>query len=204
MTTTSGDGKPRGRRPGTESSRPAIVAAARTEFARLGYDGATMRSIAARADVDPATIYRFFGGKRDLLAAAVEFPVSPDVVEAVLAQADGPDAMLRALLGLWRRPEIGERLIALLRVAASNPEAAAIVSDLVRESVLGPLADRIGGDDAELRAGLVATQIAGLALLRLVIPTAPISSASDDELVASIAPTLDRFFGDSSRRSDRG
>ena len=76
--------RPRGRRPGPESSRSAIVAAARHEFARFGFDRATMRSIADRADVDPATIYRFFADKNDLLAAAVEFPVSDETVERVL------------------------------------------------------------------------------------------------------------------------
>lgn len=188
--------KPLGRRPGPESSRGDIVAAARSEFAQRGFERATMRSIAARADVDPATIYRFFANKDELLAAALEFPVSDDMVEMALGGSDplSPSAFLTTLLGLWQSPDVAERLIALIRVAATHEQAGAIVSDLVERTVLTPLVARIDGDDAELRAALVATQLAGLALTRLLIPIEPVAGASIDDLVASIAPTIERYL----------
>ncbi len=66
-----------GRRPGESGARDDILAAARTEFAEDGYDGATIRGIAARADVDPALVHHYFGAKEQLFEAAVELPVSP-------------------------------------------------------------------------------------------------------------------------------
>jgi AcrR family transcriptional regulator len=188
--------KPLGRRPGSESSRNAIVEASRREFAERGYERATIRSIAANAGVDPATIYHFFNGKRDLLTAALEFPVSDEVIRALIpedGETSGAD-LLEGVLTLWQEPEIAERLMALIRVAVTHPDAARAVSALLQDSVLGPLVSGIGGDDAQLRAGLVGAQLAGLALLRLVIPFAPIANASVAELVEAVSPAVDRYL----------
>lgn len=188
--------KPRGRRPGNDSSRRDIVEAARREFAERGYERTTIRTIAANAGVDPATIYHFFDDKNDLFTAALEFPVSDDVIRLLIPR-DGDmsvNGLLTGVLELWQEPEIAERLTALIRVAATHPEAAASVSAMLRTSVLGPLIDRIGGDDAELRAGLVGAQMAGLALLRLVMPFPPIANAPIGELVEAISPTIDRYL----------
>ena len=189
--------KPRGRRPGPESSRPDIIAAARHEFAQHGFDRATMRSIAARADVDPATIYRFFANKNELLAAALEFPVSDEMVAKVISDPEhlSPTLMLETVLGLWSVPEVGERLTALLRVAGTHPDAGDAVSGLFDSAVLRSLVARVDdGEIGEFRAALVATQLAGLALLRLVIPLPALADASIDDLVAAIAPTIERYL----------
>ncbi len=188
--------KPLGRRPGPDSSRSAIVLAARREFAEQGYEGATIRSIADNADVDPATIYHFFASKQELLTAALEFPVSDDTVRNLIP-TDGSisgTTLLAGVLDLWEQPEIRERLTALVRVAATDPGAALGVSSLLRTSVLEPLIEGVGGDDAELRAGLIGAQLAGLALLRHVIPFPPIANAPIDELVVAVSPAIDRYL----------
>src|SRR2546425_10479662 len=66
-----------GRRPGTGGTREKILAAARSQFGQEGYDGATIRGIAAGAGVDPALIPHYFGSKEGVFLAAVEFPVDP-------------------------------------------------------------------------------------------------------------------------------
>ncbi len=48
-----------GRRAGESGTREAILAAARAQFAARGYDGATIRAIAAAAAVDPALVHHF-------------------------------------------------------------------------------------------------------------------------------------------------
>ncbi len=67
-----------GRRPGGPDTRADVLAAARTRFARVGYDNATIRAIATDADVDPALVHHYFGTKRDLFREAVAFPVDAD------------------------------------------------------------------------------------------------------------------------------
>lgn len=50
-----------------ESQRQHIVAAARDLFAAEGYDGVSMRKVAAKAGCLPSTLYTLFPGKRQLL-----------------------------------------------------------------------------------------------------------------------------------------
>ena len=58
----------RGRRPlGSPNARRAVLDAARELFAELGFERTTMRAVAARAAVDPALIYHYFGDKDGLL-----------------------------------------------------------------------------------------------------------------------------------------
>src|SRR5437879_11904903 len=66
-----------GRRPGPGGTREKILAAARSRFGQEGYDGTTIRGIAAGAGVDPALVPHYFGSKEGVLLAAVEFPVDP-------------------------------------------------------------------------------------------------------------------------------
>ncbi len=66
------------RRRDAEATRAAILAAAKTHFAKSGYDGAFLRDIAAEAGADAALINRYFGGKDGLFAAALKDSISPD------------------------------------------------------------------------------------------------------------------------------
>ncbi len=81
----SGSGRT-GRRGGDSGTRAAILDAARRRFAGHGYDGATIRAIAADAGVDPALVHHFFGTKERLFAAAVRLPVVPgELIGSALA-----------------------------------------------------------------------------------------------------------------------
>src|SRR5690606_33589660 len=53
------------------ATRKNLILAARRHFASVGYERATVRAIAADADVNPALINRYFGGKEQLFAEAV-------------------------------------------------------------------------------------------------------------------------------------
>ncbi|HEX9031777.1 MAG TPA: TetR/AcrR family transcriptional regulator, partial [Streptosporangiaceae bacterium] len=55
-----------GRRPGSSSTREEITAAAAACFAQAGYDATSLRQVAEKAEVDPALVRRFFGGKEQL------------------------------------------------------------------------------------------------------------------------------------------
>jgi len=76
-----------GRRSGDSGTREAILDAARAQFAQRGYHGATIRAIAAAAEVDPALVHHFYGTKEALFAAAMRLPVVPsEVLTAALAR----------------------------------------------------------------------------------------------------------------------
>ena len=66
----------RGRRPGPNSTRQAVLDAARARFARDGFAAATMRRVAADAEVDVSQVMQFFRSKDELFAAVMAVPAS--------------------------------------------------------------------------------------------------------------------------------
>ena len=69
-----------GRRPGDSGTRDAILAAARRQFAELGYDRTSMRQVAIEAGVDPTLVSHFHGSKVHLFLAVVELSFLPPKV----------------------------------------------------------------------------------------------------------------------------
>jgi len=186
-----------GRRPGESGARAAILAAARAEFAAAGYDGATIRGIAARAAVDPALVHHYYGAKEQLFEAAVELPAAPDAIVPALLASDrariGEQVVLR-FLGAWEEPANRPIFLALLRSAVCNEQAAELVRRLLVREVFAPLARALGEPDAELRATLVGSQFIGLAFLRYVGKVEPLASADVASLAAAVGPTIQRYL----------
>lgn len=190
-------GRKVGRRPGRSGTREAILAAARSRFAELGYEGATIRAIAAEAGVDPALVHHYFGTKEQLFAAAVQLPFAPGEVLAEPLGAEPADigeAIVRAALVAWEDPATQEAAMGLLRAAASNERAAAMLRGFVEASIIRPISRRIGAPDAPLRAALAASQVVGLALARYLVRVEPLASADAEDLVRRVGPTIQRYL----------
>jgi AcrR family transcriptional regulator len=193
-----------GRRAGDSGTREAILDSARHEFAAHGYDGATIRAIAAGAGVDPALVHHFYGTKERLFAAAMQLPVIPsEVITAALADGNRPpgvsvgEHMVATALGLWESAGLRGPFQGLLRSAFNSEQAAAMLREFVTEAILGPVASVAGQADAEgapFRASMIASQILGLAVTRYVLQFGPVATASQAELVAAIGPTIDRYL----------
>jgi AcrR family transcriptional regulator len=190
-------GRKTGRRPGESSSRSHIIAAARDAFAEYGYDRATIRDIARRASVDPALVIHYFRSKEALFSAALELPISPSQVFA-RGMAAGRDQLgatiVRAFLEAWDAPETRVRLMAMLRSALTNETAMGMIRDLLTREVFGPVTTALGVPDARLRANLVGSQLLGLAVMRYIGRIEPLASASVDQVVSAIGPTVQRYL----------
>jgi AcrR family transcriptional regulator len=187
-----------GRRPGKQDTREAILTAARATFAERGFDAASIRTIASAAGVDPALVHHYFGTKEELFRATVAIPFDPaELVPAVLAggAAGVGERMVRTVLSVWDSP-VGGAAAALLRSAMSNEWTARLLREFLATQVLRRVLDHLGLDPAEraLRGSLVATQIAGLAMMRYVIRLEPVASAEPETLVAAIGPTVQRYL----------
>jgi len=190
-------GRRSGRRPGDSGTREAILAAARAAFAEHGYDRATIRGIAADAAVDPALVIHYFASKDELFGAALEIPVEPGVVLERAAAADPGEVgatVVRAFLAAWEPLESRQRLVAMVRSAMTNEAAQAMVREYLVRRIFGPITQVLGVPDAELRANLVGSQFIGLAMLRYITCIEPLASASVDELVAAVGPTVQRYL----------
>lgn len=186
-----------GRRPGESDTREAILAAAMRAFAQGGYDGASLRSIAGAAGVDPALVHHYFGSKHGLFVAAMQFPVDPGaVLPALLAPGvDGlGERLVRFFLSLWDGAGDRSPFLALIRGAVSHEESAALLREFVTREVLGRVAAAVDQPEPELRATLVGSQMVGLAMARYVIRIEPLASADAETVVAAVAPTVQRYL----------
>jgi hypothetical protein len=82
----------------------------------------------------------------------------------------------------------------LLRSAASNPAAAERLNTIFAGQVAPALARVVPAPDAARRAGLVSTQILGLALCRYVLRLPPVVAMSDAEIVETVGATVQRYL----------
>ncbi|MGS2615247.1 TetR/AcrR family transcriptional regulator [Micromonospora sp. LZ34] len=187
-----------GRRPGKPGTREAILDAARAAFAERGFDGASIRAIAAAAGVDPALVHHYFGSKDQLFLAAMNAPVDPgELIPRILAgdRAGIGERLVRLFLGIWDSPA-GHAGVALLRSAVSNEWTARLMREFLTTQVLRRVLDHLDTDPAELplRGSLVASQLIGLAMMRYVIKLEPVASAPAETLVATVGPTVQRYL----------
>ena len=192
-----------GRRAGDSKTSEAILDAARAQFAEHGYHGATIRAIAAAARVDPALVHHFYGTKEALFASAMRLPVVPSEViaaafETGLAERQLGELVVHTALTLWEADGLKETFLGLLRSAVTSENAARMLREYVAESILGTLARVVGvqGTKAEVdyRVAMVATQMVGLAMTRMVVCLPAVAEASVDELAAAIGPSVERYL----------
>ncbi|MCV7123527.1 TetR/AcrR family transcriptional regulator [Mycobacterium lacus] len=181
-----------------QQNKQRIIDAARERFMRDGYERATVRAIAADAGVDVAMVYYFFDSKEGLFtAAALTGPEHPLHQLATLmdegTEQIGP-RLVRRFLERWEDDAGYEPFLTLWRSAAIHPQARKVLHD----SLAGPIAERVAADygvgDAELRVELVASHLAGLAFARYQLKIEPVASTSVDDLVAWLAPTVQRYL----------
>lgn len=178
-------------------TRATILDAARLAFSERGYDAVTVRGIAADAGVDAALVHHYFGTKEAVFVAALQLPFDPAVAAPSVLAGDPAqlgERLVRLLLSVWSAPETRAPLLVLLRSATTNEQAATLLREFVTRALLGRIAPALEGPDRELRLAGAAAQLVGLALLRYVIRVEPLASASDDEVVALVAPQVQRYL----------
>lgn len=184
-------GRRTGRRPGPNTTRAAILDAARRAFERHGYADVSMRQVARDAAVDPALIRRFYGDKHGLFLAVARVSYDPRRLAALLAESGTPalgHRLVATAVRLWESP-VGAALVAAIK--ASPGLAAAMVGDLA-ETILHEASATLPGSPHEqrLRVALVEIQLGGLFVTRYLLTTEPIASLERDELIQALAPLV--------------
>ncbi|MEJ6000077.1 TetR/AcrR family transcriptional regulator [Paucibacter soli] len=140
----------RGRAPGFDATREAILVQAARLFANQGYPGTSMNQVAEACEVSKPTLYHYVRDKHELLVQICESHVEDlaALVEEVREQDLAPEPHLRALIARFMQaygeaqnqhrvltedtkflnPEDQERLLAIERgVVAAFAEAVAAV-----------------------------------------------------------------------------
>lgn len=186
----------RGRRPGGPDTRGQILDAAREAFAEKGFGRTTIRGIAAEAGVDPALVHHYFGNKDDLFIAALQIRIDPrDIVPSVFAQGveGAAERLLKVFFSVWDDPDARLPMVALVRTSLARESANNLLHEGMLRLVFAPLIEVLP-DDAQRRSQLVATQMIGLIIGRYVLCLEPLASMAPEEVIAWVAPTLQRYF----------
>jgi AcrR family transcriptional regulator len=123
------------------ANREAILAGARSVFAELGYDGATVRDIIRRTALAAGTFYNYFKSKEEVFQALAEDGARRfrPMLRAARENADSFDTYLRqAVLAYFQfRCEEHKELGLMgppLRARASTPEMTAVYQE-VRQGI---------------------------------------------------------------------
>lgn len=187
----------RGRRPGGTDTRAALLGAAREVFSEQGFDGATVRAIAARAGVDAAMVNHWFGGKDALFGEAVlQLPFNPKEIIAHLLEGGVDDLgprIIRTFLTTWDA-QGGGVFAALIRSVAAHEQAAQALREFFLRNVFSQLAGKVADDRPDLRANLVASQMIGLGVVRYVAKFDPLAESDVETLVRAIGPNVQRYL----------
>ena len=127
----------------------------------------------------------------------VHYEVEDGVATLTLDSPANRNALSRQLVtelfeGLDRAEGDDEVKVVLLRSATTNADAAQRMADIFAGQLL-PAISKFSPDDAPRRAGLIATQVLGMALCRFVLRLPPVVDLSRDELIEWLGPTLQRY-----------
>jgi AcrR family transcriptional regulator len=154
---------PRQARADARQNKEALLAAARTVFARSGVD-APAREIAAEAGVGVGTMYRHFPNRADLVAAVFTTEIDATAAAAAALQAEHPPA---EALELW--------IARFTRFVATKQGLSAALrsGDPAFDALPAYFADRLGPAirsllDAAVAAGEVRAGVDPLELLQAV------------------------------------
>jgi len=178
-------------------TRERILEAAKTHFFKNSYENVGVREIAADADVDAALVNRYFGSKEKLFTEVVtsvfckehhtskEHPISMDLDKL------GENLARHVMTGCHERDSEKEfdSLQLLLRSAVS-PTASPIIAKIFHDEKVLPLAEQLGGEDANMRAGLIISYFIGLLTMRVALKSPTINPADTEKIVKLLGSAI--------------
>ncbi|WP_158749957.1 TetR/AcrR family transcriptional regulator [Acidobacterium sp. S8] len=175
------------------ATKARILEAAREAFATLGYERATVRTIAEMADIHPSMIMRYYTSKETLFAASSQFSLQlPD-----FAKADRPNAgelIVHTFLDRWENRGAAGDLPALLRLSVTHPDGREKLITVYTQQVK-PALDRLIPPKQRARVAiLIATQLVGLAFLRYVLQLPAAVELTEEEIVKSIGNAIQSYI----------
>ncbi|WP_433474782.1 TetR/AcrR family transcriptional regulator [Spirillospora sp. CA-142024] len=181
-----------------EATRRRILDAARDLFGEHGYDGVTVRMIAARAEANMALVNRYFGSKAALFG---EVLAGESVIRGVIA--GDPGGLPRRLAEHFVRQIDQHGVTAMSRMldrSVGHPEVKEILLQYLEDVIVQPMVAQLEGPDARARALLASTIIMGGAPVRRLLGLGDLRAADPAELTdrltamftAALAPPVRR------------
>ncbi|MFI1920235.1 TetR/AcrR family transcriptional regulator [Nocardia sp. NPDC020380] len=122
----------------SDARREAVVDSAITEFARTGYHGTPINTVAANAGISPAYVFKLFPSKVELFVAALDrcFELVEQAMATGAACATGtdPEAVLHEMGGAYAELITDKRLL-MLQVHAQSATDIPAIADAVRDGL---------------------------------------------------------------------
>jgi AcrR family transcriptional regulator len=128
-------------------TRANILNAAQKCFSKLGYAQASIRDIAAIADVSSTLLPRYFGSKAGLFEAALIDAMSPGELFNSKREGFGEH-----LAQLFLNNELVITPPSMIALSTNNPEAREITTRVTEKYALAPLVRWLGPPNARARA----------------------------------------------------
>jgi hypothetical protein len=104
--------------------------------------------------------------------------------------ADSAERLVRRFLVFCESPRTRARALALVRGSVAGGRTGRRVYAFVNRLVVHPLLQAAGIKASALRMELVASQLIGMAMMRYVLEVEPMASATPDEIVELMAPSI--------------
>jgi AcrR family transcriptional regulator len=142
-------------------------------------------------------VHHYFGSKDDLFLAALDIPFDPRVLMPTVFEDGVPKAgerLLRLFLSVWDDPRTRLPLIALVRSSLVQEAPETLLQQGLLRLVLEPLRAALPAAEADRRVQLVISQMSGLVLTRYLLALEPLASMPAEDLVAWVAPNLQRYL----------
>jgi AcrR family transcriptional regulator len=131
-----------------KAARPGeIVAAALVEFADNGFANAKLDTIAQRAGITKAALYRYFDSKEALFRAAAVAVIAPNLTNLaeISSRSKAPIAdLLPTLLADLARSMSASRLPSAIRLVISEARAFPDLAEIWHDAVLSQVLDALG------------------------------------------------------------
>lgn len=166
-------------------------------IAEHGVSGATVDTVAARAGVSKATIYRHWGSRARLIHAALSSLEGPYVETVGDSLREDLTVLLWHLVEYFNRPDIGRVFASFIDAAARDPELAALHQETIAkarasfEQVVRRGIER-GELPADLDIGLFIDVVRAPFIYRRVVAQSPVQPADIEPVVDLVLSAFSR------------
>jgi AcrR family transcriptional regulator len=184
------------RRRNAAATRKAILASARTAFARAGYDGVGVREIANGAGVTAMLVNRYFGSKEQLFAeVVVDTMATPTILTPAILNSRTPgEDIAAALVELTKPGATPLDGFLIMFHSASSQRAAEIGREQIENHHQKVMTAALSGDLAAERAALVLSIVAGVQVMRQMIGLSALAKAEPKALVRILGPVFQQII----------
>ncbi|MFE0331166.1 TetR/AcrR family transcriptional regulator [Streptomyces sp. NPDC003753] len=170
-----------------ETTKAAILRAARHLLARHAHADITLKAVADRAGVSPPLILKYFGNKDTLFSQVMSFEADAAALLDAPLENLGRHMVRHVLLSQTRH---GADPLLRIVFAPLHGEQGDILRANFRTQVSDRLAARLSGPDAGLRAELAVSALLGLGVMFGIARGTHLRAADLDDIADRWAPAV--------------